>query len=79
MSSSSARLGRRGFSSALFAAGALAVVGSEKRAHAEAVRNVVLAHGAYADGSSWADVIRASPAGRAAGNRGSEPADVPRR
>lgn len=57
MSSSGLRIGRRAFSSALFAGGALAVLGIGKRAYAETVRNVVLVHGAYADGSSWANVL----------------------
>jgi pimeloyl-ACP methyl ester carboxylesterase len=49
---------RRGFTAAL-AAGAMATLVSGKgRAQGNArIRNVVLVHGAYADGSCWADVI----------------------
>jgi len=51
---------RRGFLGALGAAGALALMGRVELADAEVVpraQNVVLVHGLYADGSSWANVI----------------------
>jgi pimeloyl-ACP methyl ester carboxylesterase len=51
---------RRGFLGALGAAGALALLGRVGLAGAEVVpraQNVVLVHGLYADGSSWANVI----------------------
>src|SRR5258705_9927608 len=51
---------RRGFLSVLGGAGALALVGRAGLAAAEIVpraQNVVLVHGLYADGSSWANVI----------------------
>ena len=51
---------RRGFLGALGGAGALALVGRVGFAGAEVVpraQNVVLVHGLYADGSSWANVI----------------------
>ncbi len=53
-------LTRRAFSSALVAGSVLSLIGRARRASADepaAVRNVVLVHGAYADGSSWAGVI----------------------
>jgi pimeloyl-ACP methyl ester carboxylesterase len=51
---------RRGFLGAVGAATAVALVGDirfAKAAVAPAARNVVLVHGLYADGSSWANVI----------------------
>src|SRR5258705_4043584 len=51
---------RRGFLSVLGGAGALALVGRAGLAAAEVVpraQSVVLVHGLYADGSSWANVI----------------------
>jgi len=52
---------RRSFTKLIMASGATAFagVGISQPAHARsgALRNVVLVHGAYADGSSWADVI----------------------
>jgi pimeloyl-ACP methyl ester carboxylesterase len=58
---------RRMFSTMLVAAAATSVVGRSRRAEAQAAvgaRNVVLVHGAYADGSCWSEVIaRLQPAG----------------
>ncbi len=51
---------RRGFLGVLGGAGALALVGRAGLAAAEVApraQNVVLVHGLYADGSSWANVI----------------------
>jgi len=42
----------------LIAAGAVTLaLASTGMVHAEPIRNVVLVHGAYADGSSWSEVI----------------------
>lgn len=50
-------MNRRSFSSALLA-GAAALCAHKRLARAAtAIRNVVLVHGAYADGSSWSEVI----------------------
>ena len=57
---SRAALDRRGFLGALGAAGALTLLGRAGLVGAEVVpraQNVVLVHGLYADGSSWANVI----------------------
>jgi pimeloyl-ACP methyl ester carboxylesterase len=49
---------RRSFSVALIAGAASSVLGGAAKAQtAPSARNVVLVHGAYADGSCWADVI----------------------
>src|SRR4051794_15637673 len=51
---------RRAFSAALLAGVAASVVDGSRTAQAQATvgaRNVVLVHGAYADGSCWSDVI----------------------
>ena len=51
---------RRTFSTALLAGVATALVGGSRKAQAQltvSARNVVLVHGAYADGSCWSDVI----------------------
>jgi hypothetical protein len=40
------------------------------------VRNVVLVHGAYADGSSWSEVDRTPAGRRGPRDRGAEPADL---
>src|SRR3954451_4498270 len=51
---------RRAFSTALIAGAAASLVASSREAAAQAVvgaRNVVLVHGAYADGSCWSEVI----------------------
>ena len=51
---------RRTFSTALVAGIATALFGGPRNAQAQpavSARNVVLVHGAYADGSSWSDVI----------------------
>jgi pimeloyl-ACP methyl ester carboxylesterase len=51
---------RRTFSTALLAGVAAALVGGSRKAQAQltvSARNVVLVHGAYADGSCWSDVI----------------------
>jgi pimeloyl-ACP methyl ester carboxylesterase len=57
-------MNRRGFVSALAVAGAIAVAdvptacsAPQKTGPPPKVKNVVLVHGAYADGSCWADVI----------------------
>jgi pimeloyl-ACP methyl ester carboxylesterase len=50
-------ISRRTFSSALLTGGALAFLGGARNVHADPLRNVVLVHGAYADGSSWSEVI----------------------
>src|ERR1700719_1945888 len=53
-------LDRRTFSPMLTAAAATSVVGRSSKAQAPpaaAARNVVLVHGAYADGSCWSEVI----------------------
>jgi len=57
---------RRTFTMGLGAVAAGAAVAPMARAAAPAVRNVVLVHGAYADGSSWSAVI---PLLQAAGMR----------
>lgn len=52
---------RRTFTTALVAGGAIALLGLANKVQAQAditVRNVVLVHGAYADGSCWSEVIR---------------------
>src|SRR5438477_8553192 len=52
---------RRTFSTALIAGVAASRFGRSTTAHAQtavSARNVVLVHGAYADGSCWSDVIR---------------------
>src|SRR5438270_11734862 len=51
---------RRAFSTALIAGAAASLVASSRKAAAQAsvgARNVVLVHGAYADGSCWSEVI----------------------
>src|SRR5437870_2075391 len=51
---------RRAFSTALIAGAAASLVASSRNAAAQAAvgaRNVVLVHGAYADGSCWSEVI----------------------
>jgi pimeloyl-ACP methyl ester carboxylesterase len=51
---------RRIFSTALLAGAAFSVLGSSDKAQAQlavSARNVVLVHGAYADGSCWSEVI----------------------
>ena len=51
---------RRTFSTALIAGVAASRFGRSTAAHAQpaaSARNVVLVHGAYADGSCWSDVI----------------------
>ena len=51
---------RRAFSAGLIAGAATSVFGSSGNARAQsavAARNVVLVHGAYADGSCWSEVI----------------------
>jgi len=51
---------RRAFSTALIAGAAASLVASSREAAAQAAvgaRNVVLVHGAYADGSCWSEVI----------------------
>jgi pimeloyl-ACP methyl ester carboxylesterase len=48
---------RRTFSAALAAGVAAPLLGVQKARAAVAVRNVVLVHGLYADGSSWSEVI----------------------
>ena len=51
---------RRAFSTALIAGLAAPLFGRSRKAQAQPVvsaRNVVLVHGAYADGSSWSEVI----------------------
>jgi pimeloyl-ACP methyl ester carboxylesterase len=61
MKPSSFRPGWSGWLRALTAAAALAVAVVAQRAHAEpgapGLRNIVLVHGAFADGSSWSEVI----------------------
>lgn len=52
---------RRTFTTALVAEGAIALLGLTSKVQAQVditVRNVVLVHGAYADGSCWSEVIR---------------------
>jgi pimeloyl-ACP methyl ester carboxylesterase len=56
----SGTMDRRGFLGAIGVTGALALAGRMQLADARVVpraRNVVLVHGLYADGSSWANVI----------------------
>ncbi|MDB5027534.1 MAG: hydrolase protein [Candidatus Eremiobacteraeota bacterium] len=48
---------RRTFSAALAAGVAAPLLGIQKARAAAGVRNVVLVHGLYADGSSWSEVI----------------------
>lgn len=51
---------RRTFIATLVAGGAMALLGRSSKVQAQTavtVRNVVLVHGAYADGSSWSEVI----------------------
>ena len=51
---------RRTFSTTLIAGVAASLFGRASKAQADSVvraRNVVLVHGAYADGSSWSEVI----------------------
>lgn len=51
---------RRSFSGALIAGAAVTLIGGSSKAQNSAriaARNVVLVHGAYADGSSWSEVI----------------------
>jgi len=51
---------RRAFSTTLIAGVAALLVGRSSKTQAESIvsaRNVVLVHGAYADGSSWSEVI----------------------
>src|SRR5256885_17212668 len=51
---------RRTFSTALIAGVATSLLGRSSKAQAQpavTARNVVLVHGAYADGSCWSDVI----------------------
>jgi pimeloyl-ACP methyl ester carboxylesterase len=53
-------LDRRSFSTALIAGAATALFGRPSPAHAQpavGARNIVLVHGAYADGSCWSEVI----------------------
>jgi pimeloyl-ACP methyl ester carboxylesterase len=51
------QIDRRAFTAAAAAIGAAAVLGEHARAQSARAQNVVLVHGAYADGSSWIDVI----------------------
>lgn len=51
---------RRTFSTSLVAGGAMALLGLSRKVQAQSAvttHNVVLVHGAYADGSSWSEVI----------------------
>ena len=51
---------RRTFSTSLVAGGAMALLGLSSKVQAQSAvttHNVVLVHGAYADGSSWSEVI----------------------
>jgi pimeloyl-ACP methyl ester carboxylesterase len=51
-------MNRRSFSAALVAGAAASVLSSRGNAQqASSARNVVLVHGAYADGSCWSEVI----------------------
>lgn len=50
-------MNRRAFSGLLAGGVATSVLGIQGIARAATVRNVVLVHGLYADGSSWSDVI----------------------
>jgi pimeloyl-ACP methyl ester carboxylesterase len=50
-------INRRTFSTVLAAAVSAPLLGIETAAAASGVRNVVLVHGLYADGSSWSEVI----------------------
>jgi len=55
-------INRRTFTATAVAVGAIALLGlSRKKVQAQAditARNIVLVHGAYADGSCWSEVIR---------------------
>ncbi|KAB8315741.1 alpha/beta hydrolase [Tolypothrix campylonemoides VB511288] len=54
-------INRRTFTASLVAGGAIALLDRSSKVQAQAAvtaRNVVLVHGAYADGSSWSEVIR---------------------
>ena len=54
-------INRRTFTATFVGVGAMALLGRFSQVQAQVAvtaRNVVLVHGAYADGSSWSEVIR---------------------
>jgi len=70
-------MNRRTFSATLAAGVAAGIVASSDKTRAQAAskaRNVVLVHGAYADGSCWSEVVGICSS-RLQGNRRPAPAD----
>ena len=61
----------------MLSAAAIASMAASANAQTPAVRNVVLVHGAFADGSGWRGVRRADPP-RLPGDHRAEPAHVAR-